>query len=94
MRLQWTTLNITKIGKFVVTIVVTQPLFGLVSGHFTYDNRRGRESNPRIAVLQTATLPLGYPADLREMTYRASIVCQRGEAPRHTAMECWSNGIE
>ena len=24
--------------------------------------RRGRESNPRIAVLQTATLPLGYPA--------------------------------
>ena len=25
-------------------------------------NRRGRESNPRIAVLQTATLPLGYPA--------------------------------
>src|SRR6476661_7016769 len=30
--------------------------------------RRGRESNPRIAVLQTATLPLGYPADLRERT--------------------------
>ena len=27
--------------------------------------RRGRESNPRIAVLQTATLPLGYPASLR-----------------------------
>jgi hypothetical protein len=26
------------------------------------DWRRGRESNPRIAVLQTATLPLGYPA--------------------------------
>ena len=24
--------------------------------------RRGRESNPRIAVLQTAALPLGYPA--------------------------------
>src|ERR1043166_7103648 len=30
--------------------------------------RRGRESNPRIAVLQTATFPLGYPADLRERT--------------------------
>ncbi len=29
---------------------------------------RGRESNPRIAVLQTATLPLGYPADIREPT--------------------------
>ena len=28
--------------------------------------RRGRESNPRIAVLQTATLPLGYPAGMRE----------------------------
>jgi hypothetical protein len=24
--------------------------------------RRGRESNPRIEVLQTPTLPLGYPA--------------------------------
>ena len=31
--------------------------------------RRGRESNPRIAVLQTATLPLGYPAGIeREMS--------------------------
>ena len=26
------------------------------------DGRRGRESNPRIEVLQTPTLPLGYPA--------------------------------
>ena len=26
------------------------------------EGRRGRESNPRIAVLQTAALPLGYPA--------------------------------
>jgi hypothetical protein len=33
-------------------------------GHFTHEKRRGRESNPRIAVLQTATLPLGYPAVL------------------------------
>jgi hypothetical protein len=32
---------------------------------FTYEKRRGRESNPRIAVLQTATLPLGYPANVR-----------------------------
>ncbi len=37
---------------------------GLTEKH----KRRGRESNPRIAVLQTATLPLGYPADLRERT--------------------------
>ena len=35
--------------------------------------RRGRESNPRIAVLQTATLPLGYPADLRERTISLSL---------------------
>ena len=36
--------------------------FDLISDDFTYEKRRGRESNPRIAVLQTATLPLGYPA--------------------------------
>ena len=36
--------------------------FRLMIGDFTYEKRRGRESNPRIAVLQTATLPLGYPA--------------------------------
>ncbi len=48
--------------------VVTQPLFGRISDAFTYEERRGRESNPRIAVLQTATLPLGYPADVRERT--------------------------
>jgi hypothetical protein len=47
---------------FVVTSVVTRPLFQVVLGAFTYEKRRGRESNPRIAVLQTATLPLGYPA--------------------------------
>jgi hypothetical protein len=39
-------------------------LLGVVLGIFTYEKRRGRESNPRIAVLQTATLPLGYPAEL------------------------------
>ena len=35
-------------------------------GNFIYEKRRGRESNPRIAVLQTATLPLGYPAVFKE----------------------------
>ena len=44
-----------------------------IFGHFTYEERRGRESNPRIAVLQTATLPLGYPADLRERTISLSL---------------------
>ena len=48
--------------------VVTQPLFALISDAFAYENRRGRESNPRIAVLQTATLPLGYPANMRART--------------------------
>jgi hypothetical protein len=51
-----------EISRFVVTLVVTQAISRLISGRFAYDKRRGRESNPRIAVLQTATLPLGYPA--------------------------------
>jgi hypothetical protein len=55
--------NITEISGFVVTFVVTLAIFALLSDDFTYEKRRGRESNPRIAVLQTATLPLGYPAD-------------------------------
>ena len=63
--LRHTTLNTTEIGKFVVTFVVTRPVSGPILGHFTYEKRRGRESNPRIAVLQTATLPLGYPANVR-----------------------------
>jgi hypothetical protein len=41
----------------------------------TYEERRGRESNPRIAVLQTATLPLGYPA-----------ICARNE--RNVGAQC------
>ena len=38
--------------------------FELVSDFGIRDSggRRGRESNPRIEVLQTPTLPLGYPA--------------------------------
>jgi hypothetical protein len=68
-RLRRTTSNTTEIAKFVVTFVVTRPFFWLISGDFTYENRRGRESNPRIAVLQTATLPLGYPAVLRDPNY-------------------------
>jgi hypothetical protein len=47
---------------FFLTSVLTRPVSRLISGVFTYEKRRGRESNPRIAVLQTATLPLGYPA--------------------------------
>jgi len=31
-----------------VTFLVTLAVFGLISGHFTYEMRRGRESNPRI----------------------------------------------
>jgi hypothetical protein len=75
-RLQRTRTNTTDIGKFVVTFVVTQRLFGRSFGGFTYEKRRGRESNPRIAVLQTATLPLGYPAVVRrdEIIERTDIV--------------------
>ena len=54
---------------------MTLAIFGLISDDFTYQKRRGRESNPRIAVLQTATLPLGYPA-----------ICARNE--RNVGAQC------
>jgi hypothetical protein len=40
------------------------------ASRFEKIGRRGRESNPRIAVLQTATLPLGYPAIATARDYR------------------------
>src|SRR5207253_1376269 len=49
--------------------------------------RRGRESNPRIAVLQTATLPLGYPAVARG----AKLSSAAKRCQRKAEMECWSN---
>jgi hypothetical protein len=52
---------------------VTRAVSRLIFDDFTYEERRGRESNPRIAVLQTATLPLGYPADLRKRTISLSL---------------------
>jgi hypothetical protein len=42
--------------------VLTQAISHSDFARFTYEKRRGRESNPRIEVLQTPTLPLGYPA--------------------------------
>ena len=36
--------------------------------------RRGRESNPRIEVLQTPTLPLGYPAGKKSIIERTHFV--------------------
>ena len=36
--------------------------------------RRGRESNPRIEVLQTPTLPLGYPAGKKSIIKRTHFV--------------------
>ena len=73
-------MNSNEISKFVVTFVVSQPLFELISANFTYEKRRGRESNPRIAVLQTATLPLGYPADCESGQYRCSGACIKRRA--------------
>ncbi len=48
---------------------------------FTYEKRRGRESNPRIEVLQTPTLPLGYPADFRNRSVGARFRCVNEPAP-------------
>jgi len=39
---------LVNIGGSVVTFVVTEPLFWLIFCVFTYEKRRGRESNPRI----------------------------------------------
>src|SRR5438128_9119648 len=60
--LKETSADVTETSGFVLTSVLTRP----------FEKRRGRESNPRIAVLQTATLPLGYPADFRERTISLS----------------------
>jgi hypothetical protein len=65
---QRTTINSIEITGRVLKSVLTSLFFWLIFGAFTYEKRRGRESNPRIAVLQTAALPLGYPADLRSET--------------------------
>jgi hypothetical protein len=69
--LHGTSLTRAEFGGFVVTLAI----FDLISDDFTYEKRRGRESNPRIAVLQTATLPLGYPA-----------ICARNE--RNVGAQC------
>jgi hypothetical protein len=37
-----------EIGKFILTSVLTRPLFSVFSSESTYEKRRGRESNPRI----------------------------------------------
>jgi hypothetical protein len=57
---QWRTAK--EIGGSVLISVLNEAVLSAHSRGFTYEKRRGRESNPRIAVLQTATLPLGYPA--------------------------------
>ena len=64
-----------KIIGTVLTSVLNQAVLSGNSGGFTYEKRRGRESNPRIAVLQTATLPLGYPARVESGQYRYSGAC-------------------
>src|SRR5438874_600480 len=53
-RLRGTTLNTIEIRGFVLTSVLTRPLFRLTSCVFTYEERRGRESNARIAVLPSS----------------------------------------
>jgi hypothetical protein len=62
IRRDHTMLNSIEIGGVVLKAVLIMAVFRLHFRLFTYEKRRGRESNPRIAVLQTATLPLGYPA--------------------------------
>ncbi len=57
--------------------------------------RRGRESNPRIAVLQTATLPLGYPAGIeRTQNILVSSASVNARSELEGVLKWWSNGIE
>jgi hypothetical protein len=51
--------------------------------------RRGRESNPRIAVLQTATLPLGYPAIARRETIECSQALSTERSVGATEQQNW-----
>src|SRR5947207_1444921 len=56
--------------------------------------RRGRESNPRIEVLQTPTLPLGYPAvDGEPETRSAESLCQRAGSLRQFGVGRWALGV-
>ena len=58
--------------------------------------RRGRESNPRIEVLQTPTLPLGYPAAIsRERGDRsAAWSCQRDAPLTEFGVGRWTLAVE
>ena len=47
---QRTTLNTIEITGLVLKNVLTKQFFGVFFAAFTYEKRRGRESNPRIAV--------------------------------------------
>ncbi|MEP6585897.1 MAG: hypothetical protein ABJB70_04135, partial [Candidatus Udaeobacter sp.] len=49
--LEETSADVTETSGFVLTSVLTAHLLTLLTGVFTYEERRGRESNPRIAVL-------------------------------------------
>jgi hypothetical protein len=49
--------------------------------------RRGRESNPRIGVLQTPALPLGYPASERGAETRGLV----GSVKRYLVGACLKN---
>ncbi len=56
--------------------------------------RRGRESNPRIAVLQTATLPLGYPAIIRQSEqyrYCGACIKRRASIQRRLAQPLYND---
>jgi hypothetical protein len=42
-----TSADVTETSEFVLTYVLTRPFFCMFSGHFTYENRRGREWSRR-----------------------------------------------
>ena len=50
---QRTTINSIEITERVLKSVLISPIFRLIFGVFTYEMRRGRESNPRFSVMRS-----------------------------------------
>jgi len=46
--LEETSADVTETSRFVLTSILTAHFLTLLTGHFTYEERRRRESNPRI----------------------------------------------
>src|SRR6267154_6890258 len=72
--LEETSADVTEASGFVLTSILTVHFLTLLTGHFTYEERRRRESNPRI----------GTRCSLKRRLTRFSIRCERLRASFRT----------